>query len=149
MDYEVDLRLEKMKAESNKTVKLWGFSFSVETFKEIIQILNYYYEKSLLTFNHLAPSFMKSLFIIFSMSPKVTSKQCSGAYLSSERSDGCQALFECLALCAAYNCNKSSKNNPEKTLFTIPKNKHTRKAWIAVLNQEEGTSVQSQQHINI
>ena len=74
MDYEVDLRLEKMKAESNKTVKLWGFSFSVETFKEIMQILNYYYEKSLLTFNHLAPSFMKSLFIIFSMSPKVTSK---------------------------------------------------------------------------
>ena len=98
MDYEVDLRLEKMKAESSKTVKLWGFSFSVETFKEIMQILNYYYEKSLLTFNHLAPSFMKSLFIIFSMSPKVTSKQCSGAYVSSERSDGCQALFECLAL---------------------------------------------------
>ena len=52
MDYEVDLRLEKMKAEKSKTVKLWGFSFSMETFKEIMQILNYYYEKSLLTFNH-------------------------------------------------------------------------------------------------
>ena len=56
MDYEVDLRLEKMKAERSKTVKLWGFSFSEETFKEIMQILNYYYEKSLLTFNNSPPT---------------------------------------------------------------------------------------------
>ena len=31
----------------------------------------------------------------------------------------------------------------KKNLFTLPKNECTRKAWIAVLNRKEGTSVQS------
>ena len=46
MDYDVALELR-------------GFSVSVQAFKEITQILNYYYEKLLLTFNHSAPSCMK------------------------------------------------------------------------------------------
>ena len=41
----------------------------------------------------------------------------------------------------------SSKNNPEKNLFTLLKNEYTKKAWITALNQKEDTSVQSQ-HIN-
>ena len=49
--------------------------------------------------------------------------------------------------CAAYNWSNSSKNNPEKTLFTLPKNEYTRKARIVALNRKEGTSVQSQ-HTN-
>ena len=48
-----------------------------------------------------------------------------------------------------YNCCNTSKNNPEKILFTtLLENECTRKAWIAVLNQKEGTSVQSQ-HTNV
>ena len=46
MDYDVALELR-------------GFSVSVQAFKEITQILNYYYAKLLLTFNHSAPSCMK------------------------------------------------------------------------------------------
>ena len=34
----------------------------------------------------------------------------------------------------AYNCSNSSKNNPEKTFFILPRNERTRKAWIAVIN---------------
>ena len=48
---------------------------------------------------------MKFLLIIFSISPKVTSEYC-----------------------AAYNCSNSHENNPEKILFTLPKNGCTRKA---------------------
>ena len=33
--------------------------------------------------------------------------------------------------CAAYDCSNSSKNNPDKTFFVLPKNDCTRKAWIA------------------
>ena len=54
----------------------------------------------------------------------------------------------CPAWCVAYNCSNSSKNNPEITLSNFPKNEYTRKAWIAVLNQKEGTSAQIQ-HTNI
>ena len=54
----------------------------------------------------------------------------------------------CPVWCAAYNCSNSSKNNPGKTLFTLPKNEYTRKGSMAVLNQKEGTSVQSQ-HTNV
>ena len=46
--------------------------------------------------------------------------------------------------CAAYNCSNSSKNNPEKTLFTLPKNESNRKADIPPLNRKEETPVQSQ-----
>ena len=44
-----------------------------------------------------------------------------------------------MSWCAAYNCSNSSKNNSEKTFFTLPKNECTRKAWIAAMNREEGT----------
>ena len=47
-----------------------------------------------------------------------------------------------------YNCSNSSKNNSEKTVFTFPKNECNRKAWVAALNQNEGTPVQSQR-INV
>ena len=53
------------------------------------------------------------------------------------------------AWCAAYNCSNSSKNNPEKALFTLPKNVRARKAWIAALKRKEDISVQSQQYINV
>ena len=36
----------------------------------------------------------------------------------------------------------------KKTVFTFPKNECNRKAWIAALNQNEGTPVQSQR-INV
>ena len=45
---------------------------------------------------------------------------------------------------AAYNCSNSSRNNPEKTLFTLPKSECTRKAQISTLNQKKDTPVQSQ-----
>ena len=54
----------------------------------------------------------------------------------------------CPACCVAYKCSNSSKSNPEKTIFTLPKNEYTRKAWIAVLKRKEGSPVQSQ-HTNI
>ena len=37
---------------------------------------------------------MKSLLIIFSMSPNLTLEQCPGTYLRNERFDGHCALFE-------------------------------------------------------
>ena len=40
---------------------------------------------------------------------------------------------------AAYNCSSSSKNNPWKTNFILPKNDCTRKAWITAINRKEGT----------
>ena len=45
----------------------------------------------------------------------------------------------CPTCCAAYNCTNSSKNSPEKTLFTLSKNEYTSKAWIATLNAQMGT----------
>ena len=53
-----------------------------------------------------------------------------------------------MSWCTACNCSNSSKNNPDKTFFILPKNECTRKAWIAALNQKVGTSVQSQ-HTNV
>ena len=47
-------------------MKLRGFSFSGQAFKEITQILNYYCEKLLLPFNQSAPNCTKS--------PEVTSE---------------------------------------------------------------------------
>ena len=41
--------------------------------------------------------------------------------------------------CAAYDCSNSSKNNPGKTFFILPKNECTRKAWIVVINRKEDT----------
>ena len=53
----------------------------------------------------------------------------------------------CPTWCASCKCRNSSKNNPKQTLFTLPKNECTRKAWIIALSQKDGTSVQSQ-HTN-
>ena len=44
----------------------------------------------------------------------------------------------------AYVCNYSCKNNPEKTLFALPKSECTRKAKIPAFKWKEGTRVQSQ-----
>ena len=41
--------------------------------------------------------------------------------------------------CTAYDCSNSSENNPGKIFFILPKNECTRKAWIAAINQKEGT----------
>ena len=41
--------------------------------------------------------------------------------------------------CANCNCSNSSKNNPDKTCFTLPKNECTRKAWIPAINRKEST----------
>ena len=41
--------------------------------------------------------------------------------------------------CAAYDCSNSSKNNPGKTFFILPKNECTRKARIAVIKRKDGT----------
>ena len=48
-------------------------------------------------------------------------------------------LKNSMSWCAADNCSKSSKNNPSKTLFILPKNECKRKTWIAVINRKEGT----------
>ena len=48
----------------------------------------------------------------------------------------------------AYNCNNSSKNIPDKALFTLPNSECTRKANIPTLDQKEDTTVQSQ-HTNV
>ena len=53
----------------------------------------------------------------------------------------------CPTWCAPCKCRNSSKKNPKQTLFTLPKNECTRKAWITALSQKDGTSVQSQ-HTN-
>ena len=85
--------------------------------------------------------------ITFSTSPEVTSEYCweclSNKWkiwwmLSSLWRATCHAWHE------AYNCSTSSKYNPEKALFTLLKNEHTMKAWMAALNQKEGTTVQIQ-----
>ena len=69
-----------------------------------------------------------------------------GTYLTNERFDGCQTLFEKqIALSGVHLIIAvTSKSNPEKTLFTLPKNECTGNALITGLNQKEGTSVQSQ-----
>ena len=41
--------------------------------------------------------------------------------------------------CAAYDCNNSSKNNSDKTFFILLKIERTGKAWIAAINQKQGT----------
>ena len=98
-------------------------------------------------FNHSASNSIKSLLITFSTSPEVTSEYCWECLsnkskiwwmLSSLWRATCHAWHE------AYNCSTSSKYNPEKTLFTLLKNEHTMKAWMAALNQKEGTTVQIQ-----
>ena len=98
-------------------------------------------------FNHSASNSIKSLLITFSTSPEVTSEYCweclSNKWkiwwmLSSLWRATCHAWHE------AYNCSTSSKYNPEKALFTLLKNEHTMKAWMAALNQKEGTTVQIQ-----
>ena len=50
-------------------------------------------------------------------------------------------ITTCPAWFASYNCSNSSKNNPEKTLFTPLKNEYTRKVCIAAFNLKVGTSV--------
>ena len=44
-----------------------------------------------------------------------------------------------MSWCVAYNCSNSSKNNPDKTIFILPKNECTRKAWKAAINWKEST----------
>ena len=55
---------------------------------------------------------------------------------------------EMYVACLLGNYSNSSKNNPGKAIFTLPKNECARKAWIAALNRKEGISVQSQ-HANV
>ena len=42
-----------------------------------------------------------------------------------------------MSWCVAYNCSYSSKNNPGKTFFILPKNECTRKAWIKWKSMEK------------
>ena len=44
-----------------------------------------------------------------------------------------------MSWCVAYIYSNSSKNNPGKTFFILPKNECTRKAWIVVINRKEDT----------
>ena len=50
-----------------------------------------------------------------------------------------KVFLKSMSWCAAYNCSNCSKNNPDKTFFILPKNKFTRKAWIAAIDRKEGT----------
>ena len=45
--------------------------------------------------------------------------------------------------CVAYNCINSSKNNPDKTFFILPKNDCTDKAWTAAINQKQDTPLKN------
>ena len=45
-----------------------------------------------------------------------------------------------MSWCATYTCSSdSSKINPNKACFILPKRECTKKAWIAAINQKEGT----------
>ena len=48
-------------------------------------------------------------------------------------------LKNIMSWCAAYNYSNSSKNNPDKTFFILPKNDCTKKACIAAMNRKKGT----------
>ena len=44
-----------------------------------------------------------------------------------------------MSWCTAYNCSNSSKNNSDKTFFSLSKRECPRKTWIAAINRKEGT----------
>ena len=53
--------------------------------------------------------------------------------------NGKHFLKDNMSWCATYNCSNSSKNNPDKTCFILPKRECTKIAWIAAVNQKEDT----------
>ena len=79
MNYDVAFRLEKMKTERSKWFHgktSWFLFFSISFQRNYAEAIPNFFdslEKLLMPFNHSASNCMKSLLIIFSMSPKVTS----------------------------------------------------------------------------
>ena len=140
------------------------FVFSVQAFKEIKQKL---FQICLTPWKNsqchsTSYQCIKSLSIICSKAAKVTSKQYQEVsfvgwnfsklkersleisfesfYSTNERFDDTKLFLKnSMSWIAGYNCSSSSKNNPDKTFFILPKNECTRKAWITVINWKEDT----------